>query len=151
MLIGGGPIPRGITSRGSAKLIAESDTFCENADQYYPINGVFEAKTYVKFSTDVNGLVTFDGLDNSFIIFSSVVDLVANKACNMLLTLKYNDIETGYPTPHEFIPQDKLANITGMDYFVLNQGDTLQAVIRSDQPSTTFTISALFGLLFGAP
>jgi hypothetical protein len=150
-LVGGGPVPRGPTNRGSARLVAQADTTCTNAGEYYPINGSFTGNGDVYFSTDPDGMVHFSGPNNSFIVFVGVADLVANKACNMLLTLKYNDIFTGYPTPHEFIPQDKIANIAGMDFFVLQNGDTLQAVVQSDVPDTIFTVQALVGLLFGAP
>lgn len=134
---------------GSINWVSGAATECDIADQYEDVVGTFSGNNDVHFSTAADGLVTFSGADNSDIQFTGVANLQSDKICNADLTLEINDSPSVYTTHFEFTAPNKIKNIAIVGMMVLNNGDTLRAIIRSDTILTDFTFTSLNGVFWG--
>ncbi len=137
-------------SRGQFRKETESDTDTTTANTYIKVAGTFVDGDVKDFRVSGNKLV-YEGMSNCTFLLNGVSDLLVDKACVITYGLFVNDVL--YPnaeTPHTFLANAKISNISITGLVTLNNGDVVDVYCKSSVINTKLTISTLIVTLFSS-
>lgn len=122
-----------------------------DADTYYKITGTWSSQGLLRFTADGAGKLTYVG-PGECLLMVGTSDLSVDKACVLHYALYLNGaVAAGVSeTPHTFLAQSKIANISIVGLVPIEAGDEIEIFAKSDQADTTLTPSTLKVVLFGS-
>lgn len=134
---------------GQLKLNTATDTTLPNKDIYTKITGVFTDGEAKGFIVSNNNLI-YTGPSGVVFLFNGSSDVEVNQACQIYYGLHINDnLVEDAQTPHDFVNPSKVAHIGITALIKLNQGDVLNAYVKSDTDNTIVSVKTFDITLWG--
>jgi hypothetical protein len=132
--------------RGAHHLITPLETFCETADTYYKILGIWGDGDYCNcgFDIDCCGKITYTESISSYTMLVGISDLKVDKNCEVTYGLyKNGNLITNAETPRKFEHANQTANVAITNILKNNSNDYYEIYVKSDTNSTTVTTRTL--------
>ena len=130
------------------RLTSSETTECINAEEYYPMNGIFNTSLCRDFLVESDGTSTC--LRGGEYLLNGTSDLEVNKQCIITYVLQINeDIIYDTETPHSFSATSKIDNISVTGILNLKTGDRLISRVKSNTANTNVNVNTFLVTYFG--
>ncbi len=140
----------GLLARGQLYLATPAPLDYAVANTYEPIPGTWAGNALRFFSANSNGTLTYQGCDNTAILFVGSSDLKVSKNCALYYGLfKNGALVTGMETPVTVATPNHIYGMAIAGIVTLNYGDALRVYSKCDDEDAVLTPSTLSIVFWG--